>query len=84
MKRTVLFLALAFFYSNGSIFPDAAVGQNYSLSFVDVDGNSFSTADGHITTVVLTNQSGIDKTRAVGDRTPDFCLGNPTYRMPLG
>ena len=81
MKRTVLFLALAFFYSNGSIFPNAAVGQNYSLSFVDVDGNSFSTADGHITTVVLTNQSGIDKTRAVGDRIPDFCLGNPIYRM---
>jgi hypothetical protein len=81
MKRSVLFLALAFVFSNRSIFADAVVGQNYSLSFVDVDGNSLSTADGHITTVVLTSQSGIDKTRVVGDQTPDFCLGNPTYRM---
>lgn len=60
---------------------DAGAGQNYSLNLVDVDGNTFSTADGRTTILVLTTQAGTDKARAVGDRTPDFCLGNPAYRM---
>ena len=53
----------------------------YQVNFTDVDGNALSIGEGHITTVVLTTQSGIDKARAVGDRTPDFCLGNSVYRM---
>ena len=64
-----------------SIFADLTVGQNYQISCVDVEGNTLSTADGHITTVVLTTQSGIDKARLVGDRSPDFCLGNPAFRL---
>ena len=51
------------------------------LRFVDVDGNLLLTANGHVTVVVLTTQSNIDQARAVGDRVPDYCLGNPTYRM---
>lgn len=64
-----------------SILAELTVGENYRINFVDVDGNTLSTADGHITTVVLVSKSNIDKARAVGDRTPDSCLGNPTYRM---
>ena len=64
-----------------SILAELTVGKNYRINFVALDGNALSTADGHITTVVLTTQSNIDKARAVGDRTPAFCLGNPTYRM---
>ena len=64
-----------------SILAELTVGKNYRINLVAVDGNALSTADGHITTVVLINQSNIDKARAVGDRTPDSCLGNPTYRM---
>ena len=63
------------------VFGEPKDGQNYSLNLTDVDGNIFSTADGHITTLVVTTQSGADKARATGDRIPDFCLGNPTYRM---
>ncbi len=59
----------------------AAKDQNFSLNLVDVDGNTLSTADGRVTIIVLTTQAGIDKARAVGDRTPEFCLGNPEYRM---
>lgn len=81
MKRSVLFLTLAVCSSVVSLFADLVVGQSYPLSFVDVDGNTISIADGHFTTVVVTTQAGIDKTRTVGDRIPDFCLGNPTYRM---
>ncbi len=60
---------------------ELTLGEKYRINLVDVDGHTFSIDDGHIMTVVLTTQSNIDKARAVGDRTPAFCLGNPTYRM---
>jgi len=56
-------------------------GQRYKINFVDVDGNSLSTADGHITVLVLTTPEDREKARSVGDRVPDYCLGNPNYRM---
>lgn len=58
-----------------------SVGQIYALNFVDVDGQTLSTADGHVSVVVLATSADSDKARAVGDRAPDFCLGNPRYRM---
>ena len=58
-----------------------SVGQIYALNFVDVDGHTLSTADGHISVVVLTTAADSEKARAVGDRAPEFCLGNPSYRM---
>src|ERR1043166_5098772 len=69
------------FISTVSILSAPAAAQNLQIKFTDVDGNAFSTADGRITILVLTAQSNIDKARAVGDRTPDFCLANPAYRM---
>jgi hypothetical protein len=56
-------------------------GANYSLSFVDINGNKLSTADGHVTVLVLATTADREKARVVGDRVPDYCLGNPTYRM---
>ena len=56
-------------------------GQTYTLNFVDVDGHVLSTADGHLTVVVLATPADSDKARTVGDRVPDYCLGNPNYRM---
>ena len=58
-----------------------STGNTYSISFVDLDGNKFSTADGHVTIVVLTTPADREQARTVGDRVPDFCLGNPAYRM---
>jgi hypothetical protein len=55
--------------------------QHYSISFVDIDGNKLSTADGHVTIVVLTTSADREQARIVGDHVPDFCLGNPAYRM---
>lgn len=60
---------------------DLLIGHIYSLNFVDVDGNTFRTDDGHLTAVILTTESDVDRARVVGDRTPDRCLGNPTFRM---
>ena len=56
-------------------------GAIYSFSFVDMDGEKVSTADGHVTVLVLTTAADREKVRAVGDRVPDYCLGNPNYRM---
>ena len=56
-------------------------GQRYELNFVDIDGHNLSTADGHVTVLVSATTGDSEKARAVGDRAPDFCLGNPKYRM---
>ena len=58
-----------------------STGNTYSVSFVDVDGNKLSTADGHVTIIVLTTPADREQARTVGDHVPDFCLGNPSYRM---
>ena len=80
MKRFFV-VGSAIFISSMSILGELNVGEIYRISFVDVDGNTLSTADGRITTVVLTARSNIDRARTVGDRIPDFCLGNSSYRM---
>ena len=77
----ILFAFAVLSVASISTFADLNVGQNYDLRFVDVDGNALSTADGRFTTLVLTSRSGTDKARTVGDHIPDFCLGNPGYRM---
>jgi hypothetical protein len=58
-----------------------STGATYSISLVDINGNKLSTADGHVTIVVLTTTADHEKARTVGERVPDFCLGNPDYRM---
>jgi hypothetical protein len=58
-----------------------SIGATYALGFVDIDGNKHSTADGHVTVVVLTTTADREKARTVGDRVPEHCLGNPDYRM---
>ena len=80
MTRIVL-LAGGICISWASIFAQLTVGQIYRTSLPDVDGNTFSTADGRITVIALTSQTNIDKARLVGDRIPDVCLANPNYRM---
>ena len=58
-----------------------STGAIYSLSFVDINGNKLSTADGHVTVLVLASKSDWEKAHVVGDRIPDSSLGNPNYRM---
>jgi hypothetical protein len=72
---------LAFLVALGSGRADLSVGQICALTFHDVDGNTFSTADGRVTVVTLTTEADITKAELVGDRVPDYCLGNSKYRM---
>ena len=64
-----------------SILADLDAGKIFRISLTDVDGNGLSTADGHTSVLVLTNEANTERARAVADRIPDFCLGNPQYRM---
>jgi hypothetical protein len=56
-------------------------GRIYNLKFTDVDGRTLSTADGHVTVVVMTTRADLDKARLLGDRIPQYCLGDRAYRM---
>ena len=76
-----LSLATAFFLPAALIHGELSTGTTHSISFVDLGGNKLSTADGHITIVVLTTSADREQARTVGDHVPDFCLGNPAYRM---
>jgi peroxiredoxin len=60
---------------------DLSIGETHALKFVDIDGNTLSTTDGHVIVLVLTTKADLPKAQAVGDRIPDFCLGNSAYRM---
>jgi len=82
MSRTRLqffFLTALFFIS--LVRADPIVGHAYSLTMIDVDKNKLATADGHVTIVVVTSSDDVEKARSVGDRVPEYCLGNPAYRM---
>jgi hypothetical protein len=81
-KRVQIFLLVSVLCAPlMSIFAELTVGQIYALNFVDVDSNKLSTADGHVTIVVLTSRADVVKAQTVGDRVPEYCLGDPTYRM---
>ena len=76
-----------FFFASVSLFSinllHAALSadQIYSLKLVDIDGDTFRTDDGHVTIIVLTTPNNLENAETVGDRVPDYCLGNPTFRM---
>ena len=72
--------SLSFFFAI-SLHGALSNGQHYAFNFVDIDGHKLSTADGHVTVLVLATTGDSEKVRAVGDRVPDHCLGDPKYRM---
>jgi len=74
-------VAMAFFLSAALLCGALSSGAIYSFSFSDIDGNKLSTADGHVTVLVLATPADWEKAREVGDHVPDRCLGNPNYRM---
>jgi hypothetical protein len=83
VRALQIFLSLATALLLPVLSADGALstGNTYSINFVDIDGNKHSTADGHVTIVVLTTSADREQARTVGDHVPDFCLGNPAYRM---
>ena len=76
-----LFVATGLLFFPALLRGTLSTGTTYSINFVDIDGNNLSTSDGHVTVVVLTTTADRKKARAVGDHVPNYCLGNPKYRM---
>jgi hypothetical protein len=74
-------VSTAFFLSATLLHGTLSSGDRKSLTFIDIDGNKVSTADGHVTVLVLATTDDWEKAREVGERVPDYCLGNPNYRM---
>jgi hypothetical protein len=52
-----------------------------AVEIVDLAGNKFSLKDGVVTELVFATTNEADRAQKVGDNTPDYCLGNPKYRM---
>ena len=75
-----LFFTVIFFLAL-RVVGDVSAEKIYPLKFTDVDGNELSTTDGHITVLAFVSSSDLDKAQVVGDRVPDYCLGNSNYRM---
>jgi hypothetical protein len=77
-----LFFIFAFaFHFRPALRAEPVVGRVYALNFTDVDGNSLATADGHVTVIVFSRVAELDKARLVGERVPEYCVGNPAYRL---
>jgi hypothetical protein len=76
-----LFVAVTLLLLAAALHAALSTGATYSISFVDVNGNKLSTADGHVTIVALTATGDWQKARTVSDRVPGSYLGNPNYRM---
>src|SRR5438045_9763090 len=53
-----------------------STGTTYSISFLDLDGNKLSTADGHMTILVLSTSADREQARPVGVRVPALRLDN--------
>ena len=56
-------------------------GNNYPLTFTDVDRDQLSTADGHVTIITVLTRKDEDKAQAVGDRVPRIYYGDPKFRL---
>jgi hypothetical protein len=57
------------------------VGNNYPLTFTDVDRHQLSTADGHGTVISVVNRRDEAKAQTVGDRVTQITFGDPKIRL---
>src|SRR5947208_3044190 len=57
------------------------LGNNYPLTFTDVDRHQLSTADGHITIISVVNRRDEAKAETVGDRVSQISFGDPKFRL---
>jgi hypothetical protein len=57
------------------------VGNNYPLTFTDVDRHQLSTAEGHVTIITVVNRRDEAKAQTVGDRVSKMIFGDPKFRL---
>lgn len=75
-----LFLALLLGAASASAV-DLRVGNNYPLTFTDVDRHQFSTAEGRVTIISVVVRRDEAKAEAVGERVSQVSFGDPKIRL---
>ena len=75
-----LFLTLAFGATSAGG-AELRPGNNYPLTFTDVDRHQFSTADGHVTIISVVNRRDEVKAETVGERVSKISFGDPKVRL---
>lgn len=82
IARSLQFISAAVLLTTNALAQASALqpGTVHRLSFHDVDGNDFSTAEGRVTIVTVVTRETEDKAHAVADQVPPKCIGDPKYR----
>jgi hypothetical protein len=80
-SRFFFLATFGFFLLQSAAAASLLTGEIYALRFADLDSRTFATNDRHVSVVVLTTRADLAKAQLVGARVPDYCLGNPEYRM---
>jgi hypothetical protein len=80
-RRRQYFFLIALLAATALQAAEMRVGNNYSLSFTDVDQDKLSTADGHVTIVSVVTRKDEPKAEALGDRVPHQYYGDPKFRL---
>lgn len=73
-------MALLFAASTNLLNAALPPGGTHRLTFRDVDGNDLSTADGHVTIIVVVTRRSEEKARQISQLVPEHCIGDPKYR----
>lgn len=83
MKRTAIqiFCCLLAVASSNAEVPPLHVGSKYAIDMADVDGRHISTADGHVTVLVVIQRDGEGRAQTLGDRVPGRFIGKATHRI---
>lgn len=77
--QLILLIALGFTAPTANAAP-LQIGSVARLTFRDVDGNTLSTADGHVTILTVVTRQNEEQAHAVADQVPDRYVGNAKYR----
>jgi hypothetical protein len=76
-----LLATFGFFLLPNTFAAGLITGEIYGLKLADVDGRTLLTNDGHVSVIALATRTNIAKAELVGARVPEYCLGDPKYRM---
>ncbi len=81
LRRSQYFFLIAAWAATPLRAAELRIGNNYPLTFSDVDRHQFSTADGHVTIISVVNRRDEAKAQSVGDRVSQLSFGDPKIRL---
>src|SRR3954470_8889251 len=79
--RQILFLLAAVSAVTAALGGQLREGNNYSLSFTDVDGRQHATANGHVTVITVMTRRDEVKADTLGERVTHVTLGDPKFEL---